>query len=400
MPVQYTGIRDEHLAVRQRAGVFDVSHMGEIETCGPSAEAFLQRLLSNDVAGVPEGGAQYTVICLEDGGIIDDLFTYRLAGDHFLTVTNASNHDKDLAWFRRQAEGFDVAAARPPGDFAMLAVQGPERAGSSRAGRRAPAGRFRLLPAPSPACPAAGLRHGLHGRGRRRAADLPEDARQPCGTRCSRRRRAGRPRRARHAAPGGQLPPLRQRHGRARDPIEAGLGWAARRRPASSAPRLFPRCARPGPTEKLVAFAITGPGIARQGNPIAGGGVVTSRDHVAVPRASGSGWPTCRPSRRARHRRIEIDVRGKTPHGRSPQQAALHQGDAEPWPTRVSRRPEVPPRARLGAHRRRRRHVRHHLVRPGLAGRGRVLRPARDRHDGHARTSPTPRSSPSRRSPT
>ena len=89
MPVQYTGIRDEHLAVRRASGVFDVSHMGEIETSGPQAEAFLQHLLSNDVRRIPEGGAQYAVICREDGGIIDDLFTYRLAERHFLTVTNA-----------------------------------------------------------------------------------------------------------------------------------------------------------------------------------------------------------------------------------------------------------------------------------------------------------------------
>src|ERR1700754_2526022 len=100
MPVQYTGIREEHLAVRERAGIFDVSHMGEIETTGPDAEAFLQRILSNDVAKLAEHGAQYSVLCREDGGVLDDLFSYRLAPDRFLTVTNAPNHEKDLAWFR------------------------------------------------------------------------------------------------------------------------------------------------------------------------------------------------------------------------------------------------------------------------------------------------------------
>src|SRR4051794_27994802 len=126
MPVQYKGIREEHEAVRERAGVFDVSHMGEIETCGPQAEEFLQHLLSNDVRRMPEGGAQYSVMCLESGGIIDDLFTYKLAERHFLTVTNASNHDKDLAWFQRQAADFDVDISDRHADFAMLAVQGPE----------------------------------------------------------------------------------------------------------------------------------------------------------------------------------------------------------------------------------------------------------------------------------
>src|SRR5215203_1122622 len=105
MPVQYAGIKEEHLDVRNGAGIFDVSHMGEIETTGPGAEAFLQRILSNDVSKIAEHGAQYSVLCREDGGVLDDLFTYRL-GDGFLTVTNASNHEKDLAWFTKQAEGF------------------------------------------------------------------------------------------------------------------------------------------------------------------------------------------------------------------------------------------------------------------------------------------------------
>src|SRR3954471_23445682 len=81
MPVQYDGIRQEHLAVRRHAGLFDVSHMGEIETSGPGAEDFLQRLLSNDVTKIAADGAQYSVLCREDGGVLDDLFTYRLGPD-------------------------------------------------------------------------------------------------------------------------------------------------------------------------------------------------------------------------------------------------------------------------------------------------------------------------------
>src|SRR3954470_23576996 len=128
MPVQYTSIKDEHLAVRGSAGIFDVSHMGEIETRGPDAAAFLQRILSNDVAKIAENGAQYSVLCKEDGGVLDDLFTYRLA-DGFLTVTNAANHEKDLAWFTKQAEPFDVTLHDALHDYAMLAVQGPEARG-------------------------------------------------------------------------------------------------------------------------------------------------------------------------------------------------------------------------------------------------------------------------------
>src|SRR3954471_17424150 len=126
MPVQYpAGIRSEHTAVRERVGIFDVSHMGEIETSGPEAEKLLQRLLSNDVSKLAPGGAQYSVLCREDGGVLDDLFTYRLEPDRYLTVTNAANHDKDLAWFGRCASEFDATVEDKLDDFAMLAVQGP-----------------------------------------------------------------------------------------------------------------------------------------------------------------------------------------------------------------------------------------------------------------------------------
>src|SRR3954453_5505496 len=128
MPVQYAGIREEHVAVRTGAGIFDVSHMGEIETTGPDAEAFLQRILSNDVTKIAGDGAQYSVLCREDGGVLDDLFSYRL-GDRFLTVTNAANHERDLSWFRRQAADFDVELHDRLHDLAMLAVQGPDARG-------------------------------------------------------------------------------------------------------------------------------------------------------------------------------------------------------------------------------------------------------------------------------
>src|SRR3954454_8807254 len=127
MPVQYEGIRQEHVNVRTNAGLFDVSHMGEIETSGPQAEAFLQRILSNDVTKIPDRGAQYSVLCNEQGGVIDDLFTYRLPEGRFLTVTNAANHAKDLAWFQKQAAAFeDVTVTDVAGSYAMLALQGPQ----------------------------------------------------------------------------------------------------------------------------------------------------------------------------------------------------------------------------------------------------------------------------------
>jgi aminomethyltransferase len=124
MPIQYAGIQPEHLAVRRDAGVFDVSHMGQIETRGPQARQFLQRMLSNDVRRLPEGGAQYSVLCREDGGVLDDLFTYGLSESHCLTVTNAANHDRDLAWLRQHAGGFDVDVIDRQADYAMLPCPG------------------------------------------------------------------------------------------------------------------------------------------------------------------------------------------------------------------------------------------------------------------------------------
>ena len=125
MPVTYEGIREEHAAVRTHAGMFDVSHMGEVEVEGPGALAFLQRVLSNDVAKIEIGGAQYSCLCNEEGGVLDDLFTYRLGGDRYLIVTNSANHDADLAWLGRWSRGFDVAVRDVADRYAMLAVQGP-----------------------------------------------------------------------------------------------------------------------------------------------------------------------------------------------------------------------------------------------------------------------------------
>ena len=130
MPVQYEGVRQEHVAVRTAAGVFDVSHMGEIATRGPRAAEFLQHLLSNDIRKIEPGGAQYALLCRDDGGVLDDLFTYRLSPangeERFLTVVNASNSDSDFDWFRRQAESFGgVEVSDVSAEYAMLAVQGP-----------------------------------------------------------------------------------------------------------------------------------------------------------------------------------------------------------------------------------------------------------------------------------
>lgn len=124
MPVQYTGVIEEHLAVRHRAGLFDVSHMGEIEICGPDAETFCQRISANDVARMKISQAQYNLLLNDQGGVVDDVIFYRLEPDHFLICVNASNTEKDFRWIQEHSAGrveIDNVSAR----YAQLALQGP-----------------------------------------------------------------------------------------------------------------------------------------------------------------------------------------------------------------------------------------------------------------------------------
>jgi aminomethyltransferase len=123
MPVQYSGIIEEHLAVRNKVGVFDVSHMGEFQVRGKDALQFLQRVTINDVSKLTEGKIQYSAMCHADGGIVDDLLVYN-AGDHYMLVVNASNIDKDFKWLETQLKG-DVELKNMSDDFSLLAIQGP-----------------------------------------------------------------------------------------------------------------------------------------------------------------------------------------------------------------------------------------------------------------------------------
>jgi len=124
MPVQYTGIVEEHRTVRSAVGCFDVSHMGEFEFRGHDAERALQRLTTNDVSALEVGQVQYSLLCYEDGGIVDDLTLYRLAPDHFMMTVNAANIDKDWAWSTGHLGG-RVEAKNASADTGLIAVQGP-----------------------------------------------------------------------------------------------------------------------------------------------------------------------------------------------------------------------------------------------------------------------------------
>lgn len=124
LPVQFSSIKEEHDAVRNRAGLFDVSHMGEIFVEGPAALNYLQKLLSNDISKIQTGGAQYTAMCYETGGVVDDLLTYKLDDNRYLLCVNASNIEKDYAWMLEHAEG-DVTITNKSDEYAQIALQGP-----------------------------------------------------------------------------------------------------------------------------------------------------------------------------------------------------------------------------------------------------------------------------------
>jgi aminomethyltransferase len=268
MPVQYEGIRQEHVAVRTGAGLFDVSHMGEIETRGPRAEDFLQWILSNDVTKIAPQGAQYSVLCKEDGGVLDDLFTYRLFNDGFLTVTNAANHAKDLAWFQRQAAEFGdgVQVVDKADSFSMLALQGPDARALLRdhlEGDEPERMRWTRADVAGVECMVCGT--GYTGEAGVELMIPPDGAVAVWDALTT----AG-------ATPTGlgardtlRLEVCFHLYGNDlsedRNPVEAGLGWACKLDTGFIGSDVLEDFE---PTQKLVPFAFTDKGIPRQGNPV------------------------------------------------------------------------------------------------------------------------------------
>jgi aminomethyltransferase len=315
MPVSYEGVRQEHVAVRTGCGVFDVSHMGEIAASGPDALELLQRLLSNDVAKIEVGGAQYSVLCRDDGGILDDLFTYRLADDRFLMVTNAANHERDLAWFQDHAGDFDAEVHDAIGDYAMLAVQGPEA--RAIVGRLATA---ELPPRMHTATVSLGVAGGLVcGTGYTGedgveilvepgvAADVwgavIEGGATPAGL---------------GARDTLRLEVCFHLHGsdmdEKRNPIEAGLGWCCKEATGFIGSEVVAAAREAGTEERLAPFVLTGPGIPRQGNPVVAGGgragTVTSGT-LSPCLETGIGMAYVRADLAEPETEVEIDVRGR-----------------------------------------------------------------------------------------
>ncbi len=126
MPIQYKGITEEHNAVRHEVGVFDVSHMGEVRVTGPDAYKFVSHIFVNDVTGAPDGQIFYGMMCYENGGTVDDLLVYKVNDNEYFLVINAANIDKDVAWIRQNAEGFDVKIEDQSPYYGEVAIQGPK----------------------------------------------------------------------------------------------------------------------------------------------------------------------------------------------------------------------------------------------------------------------------------
>ena len=322
MPLQYEGVSAEHMAVRQACGIFDVSHMGQIETSGPQALELLQRVLSNDVAAIGfgvgpgadpgTGGAQYSVVCREDGGVLDDVFTYRLDSERYLTVTNAANHRRDLEWFRMHGQDFAGAEISDRiSELAMLAVQGPQARSIVQAISDAPlpprmrASQRRLKGAEVLVCGT-----GYTGEdgvellcAAQDALDLWDEIVRRGAVPAGLAARDTLRMEACFHLYGNDLMPER-------GPIEAGLGWCCREHTGFIGSQAVRAVREAGPAEKLVAFAIEGAGIARPGNRVQGGGEVTSGTFSPCL-AAGIGLAYVPVERSASGTRLRIDVRGK-----------------------------------------------------------------------------------------
>jgi len=315
MPVSYEGIREEHSAVRTHAGMFDVSHMGEVEVEGPAALAFLQRTLSNDVAALAVGGAQYSCLCDEDGGVLDDLFAYRLGGDRFLIVTNSANHAADLAWLGRWSRDFDVSVRDVADRYAMLAVQGPHARRIVAATLRVELPqRMHVAAVRVGARPALACGTGYTGEDGVELLIDPEVAPAiwaelldagvvPCGL---------------GARDTLRLEVCFHLHGNDlgpdRNPIEAGLGWCCAEATGFLGSEAVARARAEGTAERLAPFRIEGPGIPRQGNPVLAegeeAGTVTSGS-FSPSLEVGIGMAYVRADLAEPGTEVEIDVRGK-----------------------------------------------------------------------------------------
>jgi len=311
MPVQYEGVIPEHRAVRTDSGVFDVSHMGELEVEGPKAHEFLQGVLSNDLDRIEPGAAQYTLLTNERGGIVDDLIAYRLEPGRYLLIVNASNSEADFRWLKeRELPGSDVRDISD--EFALLAVQGPrslERLGLdeasaftfseeeidgvecmvNRTGYTGEQGVELLAPAEEgPALWDAVVARGVKPAGLGARDTLRLEVCYPLH--------------------GNDIGPDT-------DAISAGLGWVSALDKDFTGADELRRIKADGPARRLAAFVMAEAGIPRQGMAIEGGGEVTSGTHSPMlDKGIGMGYV---PAEQAEpDTELTIDLRGRSRRAR------------------------------------------------------------------------------------
>jgi aminomethyltransferase len=289
MPIQYTSIIEEHKTVRSSVGIFDVSHMGEIEITGPQALDLVQKLITNDASTLKDYQVLYSPMCYESGGTVDDLLVYKLP-DRFLLVVNAANTEKDFVWVQQNAKGFSVTVKNVSADYGQIAIQGPQAL---------------ALLQPFTECPLKNLRYywatqtrvlghtvllsrtGYTGEdGFEIYADpkaivhlweeLVRAGAKPIGlgARDTLRFEAGMP------LYGHEL----DEH---TTPVEAGLGWTVKEKETDyKGKRVLLAQKRQGTAKKLIGLKMLEPGVPRQGYKIfclaAGGGKVHSPDEVWV----------------------------------------------------------------------------------------------------------------------
>ena len=311
MPVQYEGVIPEHRAVRTDSGVFDVSHMGELEVEGPKAHEFLQSVLSNDLDRIEPGAAQYTLLTNERGGIVDDLIAYRLEAGRYLLIVNASNREADFRWLKdRELPGSDVRDISD--EFALLAVQGPrslERLGLeeapaftfseeeidgiecmvNRTGYTGELGVELLVPAEEgPALWDAVLARGVKPAGLGARDTLRLEVCYPLH--------------------GNDIGPDT-------DAISAGLGWVCALDKDFTGADELRRIKAEGPARRLIAFEMEESGIPRQGMAIVGGGEVTSGTHSPMlDKGIGMGYVPADQAEPGAE--LTIDVRGRVRRAR------------------------------------------------------------------------------------
>ncbi len=306
MPVQYEGVIQEHKAVRRDCGVFDVSHMGELELEGPRATELLQATLSNELGKIGPGQAQYTLLTNERGGVIDDLIAYRLDDFRYLLIVNAANRDAAFRWLKeREIPGSDVRDVSD--DYALLAVQGPrsiERLGLPEAEQ------FTFAEAEVDGVQCMVNRTGYTGERGCELLVMHEDAEElwdrvlergavPCGL--------------------GARDTLRLEvcfplHGNdittETDAISAGLGWCCALDKEFTGAEELRGIKSEGPARKLVPFVMDDKAVPRPGMSVQGGGEVTSGTHSPML-DRGIGLAYVPSSAAAADTELEIDVRGK-----------------------------------------------------------------------------------------